>query len=109
MSKRRWLIVAGAAALILGALLAWWLGSWNVTAETAQTDVAIEEVAATVNKLAATVGSLAATSWKEVTVIREKVTAEVQALPVDAVAADLNRELARWRGLDVRAGGVDGD
>ena len=109
MSERRWLIFAGVVALILGALLARWLWTWNVTAETAQTDVAIEEVAATVNKLAATVDSLAATSRKGVTVIRETITAEVRALPADAVADGLNFELARWRGLDVRAGGVDGD
>jgi predicted negative regulator of RcsB-dependent stress response len=109
MSKRRWLIVGGVVALVLGALLAWWLWPRNVAVETTQTDVAIEEIATTVNKLAETVDSLAASSRKGVTVIRETITAEVQALPVDAVAADLNRELARWRGLDVRAGGVDGD
>ncbi len=109
MSARRRLIVGGVVALILGALLAWWLWPRGATVETARTDAAIDEVAATMNKLAETVDSLAATSRKEVTVIRETITAEVQALPADAVADGLNFELARWRGLDVRAGGVDGD
>ena len=109
MSERRWLIFAGVVALILGALLAWWLWPRDAAVETARTDAAIDEVAATMNKLAETVDSLAATSRKEVTVIRETITAEVRALPADAVADGLNFELARWRGLDVRAGGVDGD
>lgn len=102
MSERRRLIVAGVAALILGALLAWWL--WPRPPEPV---AGIDEIREQVEQLAEAVRETRAEAERKVVVIRETVQAEVGALPPDGVAAGLDDELAVWRGGAVRADGVD--
>lgn len=101
MSERRWLIVAGVAALILGALLAWWL--WPRPPEPV---TGIDEIREQVEQLAEAVRETRAEAERKVVMIREVVQAEVDALPPDGVAAGLDDELAVWRGRAVRPDGM---
>ena len=101
MSERRWLIVAGVAALILGALLAWWL--WPRPPEPV---TGIDEIREQVEQLAEAVRETRAEAERKVVVIRETVQMEVDALPPDGVAAGLDDELAIWRDRAVHPDGV---
>lgn len=106
--KYRWLVIVGGAALIVGGILAWW---WHVPGppETALTDSAISGGRQDLEEWARRVDKIAEQVRKEVTSIRENNKRSVQALPPDSVAAGLNDELSRFRGLDLHSGGVDGD
>lgn len=102
MSERRWLGFAGVVALILGALLAWWL--WPRPPEPV---TGIDEIREQVEQLAEAVRETRAEAERKVVVIRETVQMEVDALPPDGVAAGLDDELAIWRDRAVRPDGVD--
>ena len=106
--KYRWLVIAGGAALIAGGILAWW---WHVPGPpaTALTDSAIFGGRQDLEEWARRVDKIAEQVRKEVTSIRENNKRSVQVLPPDSVAAGLNDELSRFRGLDLHSGGVDGD
>lgn len=89
-------------AVILGALLAWWL--WPRQPELV---TGIDEIRERVEQLTEVVREVRTEAERKVVIIRETVQAEVDALPPDGVAADLDDELALWRKRAVRSGGLD--
>lgn len=106
--KYLWLVLAGGVALLAGGLLAWW---WYVPAapEAALTDSIISEGRQDIEEWSRRVDEIAVQVRKEVTSIRANITSSVQALPPDSVAVGLNDELARFRGMEIRPPGMDGN
>ena len=105
--NKRWLGFAGAAALILGVLLAW-LYYVPEPPETGATDAVMESMKEDLEQSARRVEEIAAAVRKEVTSIRGKVNSQVNSLPADDIALGLNDELARFRGVAVSSPGLDG-
>lgn len=94
-------------AVILGALLAWWLWPRAAAVDVNRTDAVIEEMRARVEKLTRTLDDLHEDAKQKVVVIREAAKTEVRALSPDGVAAGLNDELARFRSGDCGSVRVD--
>lgn len=96
-------ISAGAAALVLGAGLAWLTWSRPAPPASAPSTDAIE---ARIDELARAVQDARGKAQQKVVIIREEIQKEVAALPADGVAAGLDAELALWRSRDVGPRGV---
>ena len=103
--KTRWLIIA----VLIGAVVVLW--QWWYTPsppETKRTDAALEEALHENEVLKQRLKERDAELRKKVVVVREETRKMVESLPPDAVAGGLNDELAVWRGVEVRPGGMDG-
>jgi hypothetical protein len=95
--SERWRMILLVFAVILGALLAWWL--WPRPPEPV---TGIDEIREQVEQLAEAVRETRAEAERKVVVIRETVQAEVGALPPDGVADGLADELSRFRERGLR-------
>ena len=103
--KTRWLIIA----VLIGAVVVLW--QWWYTPsppETKRTDAALEEALHENEVLRQRLKERDAELRKKVVVVRAEVNSQVKSLASDAVAGSLNDELAVWRGVEVRPGGMDG-
>ena len=103
--KTRWLIIA----VLIGAVVVLW--QWWYTPsppETKRTDAALEEALHENEVLKQRLKERDAEPRNRVVTVRAEVNSQVRSLASDAVAGSLNDELAVWRGVEVRPGGMDG-
>lgn len=108
MSKR-WRTGLIIAAVLLGVAVALWRW-WYVPPppEVKHTDAIIEEMRHENDVLRQRLKERDAELRKRVVTVRAEVNSQVKSLASDAVAGSLNDELAVWRGVEVRPGGMDG-
>ncbi|GHV34413.1 hypothetical protein FACS1894187_04910 [Synergistales bacterium] len=97
-------------ALLLGSLTYVWVYQPIVAAvEEKQTDKLMSDMKDSVETITARIETRDAKIKTEVVAIHETVRTKINALPADAVADGLNAELAMFRGMETRPGGLDGD
>lgn len=101
-------VIGGAAACVLGALLAWYFYV-QPPPETVLTDYELKSAREELEQASARMDEIVDRVRKEVTGIRGKVSREVESLPINSVADGLNNELARFRGVEARSPGVAND
>ena len=101
------MLLAGVIALILGGAVAYYYRPIPLPPQVAQTDADLQALPEVLLESIRRVESISDKVRKEVTSIRESAKTEVYALPPDGVAHGLNDELARFRGVAVRAERMD--
>jgi hypothetical protein len=99
-------VIGGAAACVLGALLAWYFYV-QPPPETVLTDSELKSARQELEQATARMDEIVDRVRKEVTGIRGKVSREVESLPPDGVARGLNNELASFRRMEIRPKGMD--
>ena len=93
--------------LILGGIIAYMTRPIPLPPQTDQTDANMQAIPVAMQESLRRVEELTNRVRKEVTSIRATAKKEVSALPPDGVADGLNDELARFRGVAVRAERLD--
>ena len=93
--------------LILGWIVAYMTHPIPLPPQTAQTDADLQALPEALLESIRRVESISDKVREEVTSIRANAKKEVSALPPDGVADGLNDELARFRGVAVRAERMD--
>jgi hypothetical protein len=97
-------------ALLVGGLAAWWaLQPPDPVVEIARTDGIVADIKDLAETVTARIASRDEKVKTEVRVVYEQTRTRINALPADSVADGLNAELALFRGLADRPGGLDGD
>ena len=103
----QWMLLAGVIALILGGAVAYYYRPIPLPPQVAQTDADLQALPEALLESIRRVESISDKVRKEVTSIRATAKKEVAVLPPDGVAHGLNDELARFRGVAVRAERMD--
>lgn len=106
--EQKHLLIGGGIALLVGALLGWYLYV-QPPPESGMTDSELSRARSEIEQAASRIEELSEQVRKEVTGIRGKVSKSVGVLPPDSVALNLNKELAVFRGMEVRPSGMDSD
>ena len=101
------MLLAGVIALILGGAVAYYYRPIPLPPQVAQTDADLQALPEVLLESIRRVENISDKVRKEVTSIRATAKKEMAVLPPDGVSHGLNDELARFRGVAVRAERMD--